>query len=474
MKKFTKIVATLGPTSDDIETIKNLYKEGMNVARLNFSHGSYEYFSKLIKNIRNVSEDIAILLDTKGPEIRTGEIKGDIVELKDNQKLILTKKEIIGDDKKVHLNYKHLDKLEKGNKILIDDGLIETSVLEVEKDHVLVKVINGGKLGSKKTVSIWGHSVKIPFLSKKDKEDILFGIKNNVDFIAASFVRNANEVKELKKLLEENNREDINIISKIEHSESVNNIDEIIKFSNGIMIARGDLAVEVPPEKVPGIQGLIIKKCRELGKPVIVATQMLESMKDNPRPTRAEVADVARAVMQGTDAVMLSGETAGGKYPQKAVKMMTKIANEYDLCDKEEIIESHHSEEELKKNSISMYITKSAYLATKQLKIKSLLIPTVSGFTARNVSRFRPRTPILALTHNKTVLRQLQLSWGVKPVLVDKYYENKKDMLNMLKKHVKEIGFARNDNDMVVITSGHIFNSSGHTSLLDIFRLKNM
>ncbi len=474
MKKYTKIVATLGPSSDSVETIKKLYEAGMDVARLNFSHGNHNYFSNLIKNIRKVSEDIAILIDTKGPEIRTGQIKNETIELKDNQELILTKKEIEGDIEKIHINYKKLHKLNIGNKILIDDGLIETQVLKVKNTYIKVRVLNGGNLGSKKTVSIWGHSVEIPFLSKKDREDILFGIKKEVDFIAASFVRTANEVQEIRDLLIKNNGENIKIISKIEHFESVENIEKIIEQSNGIMIARGDLAIEVPAQKVPQIQASIIIKCREYGKPVIVATQMLDSMKDKPRPTRAEVADVARAVMQGTDAIMLSGETANGKYPIKAVEMMVTIANEYDLCEKREILKNLHTKKELKNNSISMFITKSVHYASEQLKAKAIIVPTVSGYTARKVSRFRPNAPILAIIHNKTIARQLQLSWGVKTMLVNKFYENKIEMLDILKDKYLKSGFAENGNDLVIITSGHILNMAGRTNHMGIFKIKDM
>ncbi len=472
MKKFTKIVATLGPASDDIKTIRQLYNAGMNVARLNFSHGSYEYFEKIIKNIREVSDDIAILLDTKGPEIRTGVIADDIVILDDNQELIFTKEEIEGDSHKVYINYDKLEKLEVGNKILIDDGLIETEVLSVDGVEVKVKVLNGGKLGSRKTVSVWGHNVEIPFLSTKDKEDIEFGVKQGLDFIAASFVRTQGEVLELRKFLKKLNS-NMRVISKIEHSVSVENIEGIITSSFGIMVARGDLAVEIPMEKVPRVQVEIIRRCRELGKPVIVATQMLESMKDNPRPTRAEVSDVAQAIVQGTDAVMLSGETAGGKYPLKAVEMMATIAKEYDFVNHEEVLDNF-SEEDYDKNSISIFITKSAYMASKTIKAKTILIPTVTGYSARKVSRFRPSIPILAIAHDKTVQRQLQLSWGVKAVFVKEYYENKADMLKILANQVEKSKYVKKDTDRVIIASGHILNKSGHTNHLEVYELKNM
>lgn len=472
MKKYTKIIATLGPASDSKEIIEKLFKAGMNVARLNFSHGNYDYFSNLIKNIRSVSEEIAILLDTKGPEIRTGKILDGEIELKDNQELILTNQEINGNLEKISINYNQLSKVKIGNKILIDDGLIEADVIEVKKDYIKVKIINGGKLGSNKTVSIWGHNVEIPFLSKKDKKDIIFGIENKIDFIAASFVRSADEILELKKLLKKNNADNIKIISKIEHSLAVKNIDSIIKQSDGIMVARGDLAVEVAAEKVPGIQSSIITKCRDHGIPVIVATQMLESMKDNPRPTRAEVSDVARAIMEGTDAIMLSGETAGGKYPVKSVEMMTKIANEYDDYEKKEILKNLTSEKT--DHPVTMFVTKSVYDATKELNIKTILVPTVSGYSARKISRFRPNSPIIAIVHNKQILRQLQLSWGVTSVYVKKYYENRIEMLSLLKRIAIKSKYVQKENDMVIIASGHILNESGHTNNMEIFKLCHM
>ncbi len=474
MDKFTKIVATIGPASDSIETIEKLYKAGMNVARLNFSHGSYEYFTDLIKKIRNVSEDIGILLDTKGPEIRTGEIKDGKVILIDNQELIITNKEIIGDNNKITLFYDDLMQLDIGNRILIDDGLIETEVIRKEKNEIVVEVLNGGELGSKKTVSIQGHSVNIPFLSEKDKKDIDFGIENNFDFIAASFVRNAQEVLELREYLQKK-KSKIRVISKIEHGDAIKNINEIIDASQGIMVARGDLGVEIPLEKVPMIQREIIHRCNELGRPVIVATQMLESMKDNPRPTRAEVADVAVAILQGADAIMLSGETASGKYPVKAVKTMAKIAKEYDKVVKTKILDNLHSENVMKNHSVSLFMTKSAYQASEDLKTTAILTPTESGFTARKVSRFKPRCPIYAITHDKTVVRQLQLSWGVHPMLEgeDSVYKDHDGMVNSLVKYIYEKGYVVEENK-VVVTSGHTLMQAGHTNMIEVYGVKHI
>ena len=473
MVKYTKIVATIGPASDSIKTLGKMYAAGMNVARLNFSHGDYSYFKKVIANIRTVSPDIAILLDTKGPEIRTGEIKDGSIQLEEGDELILTNREILGDNGGFTLNYDFIDRVEVGNLILIDDGLIETKVIKSEDSKLTIKVLNRGILGSKKTVSIRGHNVEIPFMSEKDKNDILFGIEQNVDFIAASFVRSRKDVLEIKKLLDENNGGGIKIISKIEHGEAVDNFDDILEVSKGIMVARGDLGVEIPLEEVPSIQRDIVKKCNELGRPVIVATQMLESMKDNPRPTRAEVADVSAAIIQGTDAIMLSGETASGKYPVGAIKMMSKIAGQYDGKVKSRVLIDSESDEDLIKNSISIYVTKAAYQASEDLKTSAILIPTESGYTARKVSRYKPKCPIFAITHDPIVSRQLQLSWGVFPMVHSVHHEDHDAMVDYLVEDCYDKGLIK-ENDRVVVTSGHILFKRGHTNMLEIYRVADV
>lgn len=470
MAKFTKIVATLGPSTDSVEKIQRLHKAGMSVARLNFSHGTEEYFEKLIAKIREVSEDIAIMLDTKGPEIRSGEVENNCILLEDDQEIILTNKEIIGTKKKLTINYKFLHNLSKGNLILIDDGLIEIQIIKKKDKELIGKVLNGGLLASKKTVTIKGHSVELPFLSSKDKKDIEFGVKHNVDFVAASFVRKESEIREFKAYLNKFKSE-IKIISKIEHEEAVNNIDGIILESDGIMVARGDLGVEVELERVPFIQTEIIKKCNNAGKPVIVATQMLESMRSNPRPTRAEVADVSVAIKQGTDAVMLSGETASGKYPVKAVEMMARIAKYYNDKVTTNINEDILSLKNTRNGAVSLYIAKSAYDASNYVKSKAILTPTETGFTARNVSRFKPNCPIYAITPNKTILRQLQLSWGVFPILDEKNmeYEDQDSMVNLLVDKIYHKGFI-SQNDLLVVTSGHIPSRAGYTNMLEIYK----
>lgn len=471
MEKFTKIVCTLGPSSDSSEIIEKLYKAGMNVARLNFSHGNYEYFTRLIENIRGVSDEIAILLDTKGPEIRTGEVRDGLIVLEDNQTLVLTKKKIVGDEKRIYLDYYKLDKLEIGNTVLIDDGLIECRVVKNVKDGVEVKVLNGGNLGSKKTVTIRGHDIEIPFLSEKDIEDINYGIEQGVDFIAASFVRKSEEVLMLRKILAQKNS-DIAIISKIEHPKSVENFEAILKQSDGIMIARGDLGVEVPLVKVPQIQFDMVRRCREQGKPVIVATHMLESMRVNPRPTRAEVSDVAQAIIQGTDAIMLSSETASGKYPVKSVEMMARIAKEYDFKIQTKISEDlQHGDRQY--CSISLFITNTAYEASKSLNTKAILVPTETGFTARNVSRFRPKCPIYTLTWNMGILRQLQLSRGVFPMFSEKTYYDRDVLINEFVMNIYEKKLVESE-DKIVVTAGFKLAKKGYTNIIEIYKIKDI
>ncbi len=472
-KKSTKIIATIGPASDSKQTLSKLYSEGMDVARLNFSHGTYEYFENLINTIREVSDEITVLLDTKGPEIRTGELDGGVCELLEGDEVRVTTECIVGDKTQFTINYQKLDQIEIGSKILIDDGLLEFEVTGKSPKGRILKVLNGGELGSRKTVSIQGHMVDLKFISKKDKEDILFGIEQDIDVVAASFVRTPEDVKELRKLLDSNGGEHILIISKIEHPLAVDNIDEIIELSDGIMVARGDLGVEVPLYKVPEIQEQIIRKCNLKGKPVIVATQMLESMKSNPRPTRAEVNDVAQAIMQGSDVVMLSGETASGKYPVQAVKMMTQIADNYDpiVIEKAHVRNKHYFTGF--KHSISTFITKSAYEASYNLPVNALLIPTESGFSARQVSKFRPSCPIYALAYSKRIMRQLNLSWGVIPVLNDDTSTQPKELIH------HSIVKCYNDKlisktDKVVVTAGHILRDSGHSNILEVFNVSDV
>ncbi|MDH3353556.1 MAG: pyruvate kinase [Nanoarchaeota archaeon] len=471
MKKFTKLICTIGPTCDSQKILQKLYDSGMNVARLNFSHGDHDYFKEVIRRIRNVSENIAIIADLKGPEIRTGEVRDGKIVLQDGQDLIITNRDIVGNENKITINYNFLDKVKVGNKILIDDGLIFAKVVEKKDDELRVRVSNGGELGSKKTVTIVGHDVDLPFLSKKDLADIDFAIKQNVDFLAVSFVRTREEVSEVRKILDKR-KSHINIISKIEHPKGVDNFKEILEVSDVIMVARGDLGVEVKPEKVPQIQREIIQECRIYAKPVIVATHMLESMIVNPRPTRAEVSDVAQAVMQGTDAIMLSSETASGKYPVEATKMMTRIAREYDLTVPFKVIEDFAQAKEYH-SDISLFIADAAYHASENLNLRAIVVLTETGFTAKGVSRFRPKVPIYAFTPHSQVLRQLQLSRNVHSFLRKNTETKRKDLIKFIaNKLIKEDLLVKEDK--IAFTMGSIMGKKGSTNMVEIYEVKEL
>lgn len=473
MKKHTKIIATIGPASDSIEVIRALYESGMNVARLNFSHGNYDYFSKIIDRIREVSEEIAIMLDTKGPEIRTTScLDGNAIELKTGQEIDIIASDEVSCSSKLSINYHLLEKITVGTHLFLDDGLIEAEVIESCSDKLRIRALNEGLLGSNKSVTIQGHNLEIPFLSDSDKNDILFGIEKKLDYVAASYVRSLDDVKELQDFLSDNGS-NMNIISKIEHWNTFRDINKIIELSDAIMVARGDLGVEISIEKVPLLQRNIILSCNKLGRPVIVATQMLESMTKNPRPTRAEVSDVAHAILQGADAIMLSGETASGKYPVESVKMMNRIARAYDKKVKN-VFSSHlDSKDGLYTNEVSLFVTKAAYMASKSLNTGAILTLTESGYTAKKVSRFKPKCPILAITRDMTVLRQLQLSWGVVPIYEPREYSD----LNQYIDDLVFVGYKRGylaREDVVVITAGHKLHREGTTNILKVYYVEDV
>ena len=418
MKK-TKVICTMGPNTNDRELIKQLALSGMDIARFNFSHGDHEEQAgrfALVKSVREeINKPIATLLDTKGPEIRTGVLKDDKkVTLVEGQKYTLTTRQVPADDKINMVTYAGLpEDVTTGNIILIDDGLIELRVEEVvDGTDIVCTVINGGELGSKKGVNIPNVSIRLPGITEKDKEDIIFGVEQGFDFIAASFVRNAACIEEIKHLLWEHGS-DIPVIAKIENAEGIANIDDIIRVADGIMVARGDMGVEIPAEEVPHVQKEIIKKCNAKYKPVITATQMLDSMIRNPRPTRAEVTDVANAIYDGTDVVMLSGETANGKYPLEAVKMMVKIAERTEREIKGHSVEysNLHS-----KRSISSAVCNAAVQTADNLGAKAIICPTISGFTARLTSKLKPEAEIIGCSPYDNVLRKMQIYWGVRPI----------------------------------------------------------
>ncbi|WP_306479858.1 pyruvate kinase [Mediterraneibacter sp.] len=419
MKK-TKVVCTMGPNTNDRELLKRLIENGMDVARFNFSHGDHEEQKgrmDLLKELRQeLNTNTAILLDTKGPEIRTGVLKGGKkLMLKEGEQFILTTEQIEGDETKVSITYEGLvHDVDAGKVILIDDGLIALKVIGKNEKDIFCEVINGGELGERKGVNVPNVAVRLPAITEKDKDDIRFGVEQGIDFIAASFVRNAECVLEIKAYLKELGAPYIPIIAKVENAEGIKNIDEIIRAADGVMVARGDLGVEIPAEEVPYLQKMIIQKCNTNFKTVITATQMLDSMMRNPRPTRAEVTDVANAVYDGTDAVMLSGETAQGKYPLEALQMMVHIIqNTEQHLDYDEILGKTGGH---LKSGLSSAIGYSSVLAASNLNAKCIITPSVSGATARVVSNLRPRQVILGVTPNERTLRRMSIYWGVRPI----------------------------------------------------------
>lgn len=416
MKK-TKIICTMGPRTMDKIILKELIAGGMNVARFNFSHGSYEEHAERIALVRQVSEQlgipVALMLDTKGPEIRTGLLKdGKKVSLEQGKEFTLYTEEREGDETGCSITYQQLVyDVRKGDMILIDDGLIGLEVQRVSADKIECIIKNGGELGERKGVNVPNVKIHLPGVTQKDREDILFGIEQGVDYIAASFVRNSDCIMDIREILEDNHGRDIGIIAKIENAEGVENIDEILDAADGIMVARGDLGVEIPADQVPHIQKKIIHKCNRKCKPVVTATQMLDSMIRNPRPTRAEAGDVANAIYDGSDAIMLSGETAMGKYPVEAVRMMAKIA---------ETTEAHLDYSNLqklnkkqRKKDISMAVGFASVSTAEILKASCLVVPTMTGYTARMISSLRPKTPIYAISPSEQAVRRMQLYWGV-------------------------------------------------------------
>lgn len=419
MKK-TKIVCTMGPSTDDKEILRSIIRGGMDVARFNFSHGTHPEQKARMDMLKMIREEehsnTAILLDTKGPEIRTGVLKdGKKVRLEAGAMVTLTPENITGDAGRVSITYDGLaEDVDRGKKILIDDGLIELEVVKKEGKDIVCRILNGGELGERKGINVPNVPVRLPAITEKDKEDIRFGVEQDIDFIAASFVRNAECILEIKAYLKSLHAQYIPIIAKIENAEGIRNIDEIIRAADGIMVARGDLGVEIPAEELPYLQKMLIQKCNNNFKTVITATQMLDSMIRNPRPTRAEVTDVANAVYDGTDAVMLSGETAAGKYPLEALKMMVHIV---------ENAEEHLNYDNLLtqagdnlKSSVSTAIGYSSVLAAANLNAKCIITPSVSGATTRYVSNMKPRQEILGVTPSDRALRRMSIYWGVTPL----------------------------------------------------------
>ncbi len=455
MKK-TKIICTMGPASDDRAVMTDLVRSGMDIARFNFSHGTHEEQKARLDRLKSIRSEldipVAALLDTKGPEIRTGLVKGGgKISLTAGQSYTLTIRETECDDTVCYINYSGLaEDVKPGNRILIDDGLIEMDVTGISGTDIICRVINGGELGSQKGVNVPGVKIKLPALTEKDKEDIRFGIREGFDFIAASFVRSADAIRQIRRILEEEHSR-IMVIAKIENAEGLDNLDEIIEESDGIMVARGDLGVEIPPQKVPYIQRTIIEKCSAACKPVITATQMLDSMIRNPRPTRAEVTDVSEAVAEGTDAVMLSGETAAGKYPVEALRMMVEICEEaeshldYTGYRKRQVTDSNRT-------NISNAVCFSSVSTAHDLNARAIVAPSISGFTTRLLSKWRAGVPIIGMSPSAEAVRQMQIYWGVRPYLAMRS-ESTDTLIESSIEYLKEKGVFCSG-DIAVVTAG--------------------
>lgn len=466
----TKIVCTIGPASESEEMLEKLMNAGMNVARLNFSHGSHEEHKGRIDTIRKVAKrlnkTVAILLDTKGPEIRTHNMKDGIIELEKGKEVIVSMTEVEGTPEKFSVTYDNLiNDVQVGSYILLDDGLVELQVKDIDHDKGEVKcdILNSGELKNKKGVNLPGVKVNLPGITDKDADDIRFGIKEDVDFIAASFVRRPSDVLDIREILEQE-KANITMFPKIENQEGIDNIEEILEVSDGLMVARGDMGVEIPPEKVPMVQKDLIRKCNKLGKPVITATQMLDSMQRNPRATRAEASDVANAIYDGTDAVMLSGETAAGLYPEEAVKTMRNIAvsaeaaQDYKklLSDRTKLVETSLV------NAIGISVAHTAL----NLNVKAIVAATESGSTARTISKYRPHSDIIAVTPSEKTARQCAIVWGVYPV-VKEGRKNTDALLNNAVATAVETERVQNG-DLIIITAGVPTGEKGTTNMMKI------
>ena len=466
MLKKTKIVCTLGPSSNTPEIIEKMIKAGMNVARFNFSHGSHEEHKQRIDMVRAASQKlgipVALLLDTKGPEIRLGKFKNGSIMMEAGKDFTLTARDVEGDETIASMNYKELPQdVKAGDHILLSDGLVNLEVVSVDGEDIHTKILNSGKMSDRKRVAVPGIAINLPAVSETDAADIEFGCRMNMDWIAASFIQRGKDVLTIRKILEKHDSH-MKIISKIECQAAVNNIDDIIKMSDGIMVARGDLGVEVPAEEVPMLQKVLIHKCQAAGKPVITATQMLESMCNNPRPTRAETSDVANAILDGTDAIMLSGETAGGLYPVEAVETMARVATFTESNFTPKSYEDVDAESATTTESIGKAVVKIA----KDLHAAAIIASTERGGTAQMISKFRPACPIVAVSPHEAIVRRLQLNWGVQAVTGKEANDTDAVVDNAI--------FAALDNDLikagdlVVLTAGVPVAKAGSTNMIRV------
>jgi pyruvate kinase len=463
----TKIVCTIGPASESPSTLEDLIREGMNVARLNFSHGTHEDHLRKIETIRQISgrlkQPVAILQDLGGPKIRVGEVKEGGVKLRKGEEFCLTSRGRMGDEKGVSITYPSLPKeVEIGDTILLSDGTIELQVTGTTDQDIECRVVVGGVLTSHKGINVPSGSIRAPALTEKDHEDLLFGLRNGVDLVGLSFVRTAADIEGLKKILKKESA-DMPVIAKIERKEALENIDEILSLSDGIMVARGDLGVETPLERIPNVQKMLIRKANALGKPVITATQMLRSMVDHTQPTRAEVADVVNAIYDGTDAVMLSEETATGQFPVESLRMMAKIAQS---AEEEFPHDRFFKGGALDRTDLPQAISHAAALLAEEVGAMAIITPTESGSTARWVSRLRPGQPILALSRHLSTIRRLNLCWGVYPVLVSDWKDTD-DMLERAKKIPTELGMV-STGEKIIIIAGVPISIPGTTNLIKV------
>ena len=461
--KNTKIVSTIGPATEDENTIEELVDAGVNVFRQNFSHVNHEKHGEIFERIRDSTEKTAIMMDTKGPEIRLGDIEEGSV-LQEGHKITITTEETEGDSKRISVNYKEFtDHIEAGDEVRIDDGKIELQVDKVNETAECT-VIYGGEISSRKAVNVPRKDIGLQAPTEKDRRDIEFGAEKGYDFVSLSFVKEASDVEEVREILDEYDS-DMHIISKIEHAKAVENFDEILEASDAIMVARGDLGVELPAPELPMMQKEMIKKANRAGKPVITATQMLESMTENPTATRAEISDVANAVIDGTDAVMLSGETAIGDYPVKTAEFMSRVVEETEASIKENL---HHTVKDKSGNTREI-ICKNVWQASRDSEADNIVAHTSSGSTARNISKYRPENPIIAFTDSEMVERQLALSWGVRP-----YYEefpgNVEEMLENSAQRLENLGLVNQD-DKVVMSAGIPTTVTGTTNMMQIRKI---
>ncbi|MBQ6787654.1 MAG: pyruvate kinase [Lachnospiraceae bacterium] len=464
----TKIICTIGPVSENAEMLKELLLAGMNVARFNFSHGDYEEhrakFERAVAIAKELNLPLATMMDTKGPEIRLRDFENGKVYLESGQDFTLTTEKIMGTSKRASITYKNLkNDIEVGKTLLIDDGLIELSIKEITETEIICTVINGGYVSNHKGINVPGAILSMPYISDIDKQDILFGVKMGYDYLAASFARNKEDIEEVRKLITDNGGR-MKIIAKVENMQGIDNLDEILEASDGIMVARGDMGVEVPMEEVPVIQKMMIKKALKKGKIVITATQMLDSMIKNPRPTRAETTDVANAIYDGTSAIMLSGESAAGSYPIEAVRTMSRIAEraEQDISYDSRLLK--RSDEE--KEDVTTAISHACCTTAMDLKASAIITVTMSGFTASMISRYQPSCQIIGCTVDETVYRQLSLLWGVKPLLIEKA-DSAEMLFEAAVEASKKAGLIH-EGERVVLTAGVPLGISGKTNMIRV------